>query len=1068
MRVAVMGLVCAGCLFAQANTGSILGTATDSSGAVVPQVKVLLINVKTGLQSSVITNSVGDYVFEFLPPGDYRMEAEVPGFKKFVRENITLDVTRQLRINIALEAGQVTETVSVTARASLVETETGSLSTTVENQQVTSLPLLGRDPQALRLLAPGVVNTGNGPITQGGLVRKDPYYIDGVNSSFHVWSGNPVNPNPDVIAEFKTLTNSFSAEYGESSGAVMISTTKSGTNDMHGTVFEFWRNDALNAGNYFAHKVANLRRNQFGGTMGGPIRKNKTFFFFDMQYTTQTGAAAFTNITVPLPEFRQGDFSRISNVIYDPQTTQTTVDSTGKSVVVRSPFAGNLIPTARINPASLKVQALFPAPLVNTPFANFSAFGANTSTNLEYDVKVDHSFSDKDKMTVRWSAHRSTSNQPAAFGTTAGGPLPGTLGPGYLKNPGRQAVVNWVHLFGSRATNNLNIGWFDQYPKRTTPGYGKLSENDLGIFGMPNGGDKLGTPYFLFTNFEQLGATTDTLFFELQNNNNLTDVASVVLGRHTLKFGGEARHLRTDNLQPGPMNTSWSFNSFFTDQRGVAGTGFDYAGFLLGLPASMNYSIYPDYFRSRTSVYALFAQDDLRLSRKLTLNVGLRWDAPLWYHEAQNRSGVFDLNAGMYQRFGQNGFRDTPWNNNWLNFGPRIGFAWSPLDHRRLVLRGGFGLFSVGTNSAGANGFMITSPIFADADVGRYTTTDQINWKTMLDTIPYVPADKTGKNAISVSVFPDHNPMSHFEQYNFNVENEFKSILVEVGYAGSRGAHLQYGAYNLNAVPVALAPSAQGRFIAPFVRYPQYPNGVTSQSWIGSSDYNSLQIKVERRFTSGLGLVGAYTFAKLIDTGQLGYRDPLVNRRLDRGLAPDNAPQRFTLAFNYRLPFGKGNHWVTRGPLAYVIGGWELNGITTFQSGDSITPGISANTCVCGNNFAVPNVSTNPRLDPSQRTLAHWFDTKAFSVPAPYTIGNAGRGLIYGPHLFNQDLAGVKRFPLPFREGMDVELRAEFYNALNTPQFNDPNVTLGAGTFGQITGSKGAERQGQLALKMHW
>ena len=1064
MRLVMTMLLCGICLFGQANTGSIRGTVSDSTGAVVPSAKISLTNVKTGVQSTVATDGLGDYLFEFLPPGDYRIEAEVAGFKKFVRENITLDVTRQLRIDIPLEAGQVTETVSVTARASLIETETGSLSTTVENQQVTGLPLLSRSPQDLRLLAPGVVNTANGPITQGGLVRKDPYYIDGVNSSFHVWSGNPVNPNPDVIAEFKTLTNSFSAEYGETSGAVMISTTKSGTNDFHGTLFEFWRNDALNAGNFFAHTVPNLRRNQYGGTIGGPIRKNKTFFFFDMQYTDQIGAAAFTNITVPLPAFKQGDFSRLATMIFDPSTTRT-VD--GSANPVRDPFPGNIIPGTRINPASLKVQALFPAPLVNTPFANFSSFGANTSTNLEYDIKVDHTFSEKDKITVRWSAHQATSNQPAAFGTTAGGPLPGTLGPGYSKTPGKQAVVNWVHLFGARATNNLNIGWFDQYPKRTTPGYGKLSENDLGIVGMPNGGDKLGTPYFLFTNFEQLGATTDTLFFELQNNNNLTDTASIVVGKHTLKFGGEARHLRTDNLQPGPMNTSWTFNSFFTDQRGVSGTGFDYAGFLLGLPSAMNYTIYPDYFRSRTSVYALFLQDDWRVNRKLTLNLGLRWDAPLWYHEAQNRSGVFDLTKGQYQIFGQNGFRDTPWDNNWLNFGPRFGFAYSPLANSRLVVRGGFGLFSVGTNSAGANGFMITSPIFADSDVGRYTSTDQITWKTTLDNIPYIPADKTGKNAASVQTFPSHNPMSKFEQYNLNIENEFKSILFEIGYAGTRGVHLQYGAYNLNAIPAALSPLAQGHFISPFVPYPQYPSGVTSNSWIGSSNYNSLQIKAERRFSSGLGFIAAYTFSKLIDVGQLGYRDPLVNRNLDRGLAPDNAPNRFTLAFNYRLPFGKGNRWVTSGPLVYLIGGWELNGITTFQSGDSITPGISTNTCVCGNNFAVPNVSKNPRLDVSQRNFARWFDTSAFSVPAQYTIGNAGRGLIYGPHTFNTDLSGGKRFPLPLREGMDLEFRAEFYNAFNSPQFSDPNVTLGAGTFGRITGSKN-ERQGQLALKLHW
>src|ERR1051326_6228729 len=299
MRILMIALMCAVCAFGQANTGSIRGTVSDSSGAVVPGAKIGLTNVKTGVQSSTTTDGLGAYLFEFLPPGEYRVEAEVSGFKKVIRENITLDVARQLRVDMGVEAGQVSETVSVTARSSLVETETGTLSTTVETAQVANLPSISRNPQDMRLLAPGVVNTNNGPITQGGLVRKDPYYIDGVNSSFHVWSGNPVNPNPDVIAEFKTLTNSFSAEYGETSGAVMVSTTKSGTNEYHGTLFEFWRNDALNAGNFFAHPVANLRQNQYGGTAGGPIRKNKTFFFFDIQRTSMKGAAAFTNITVP-------------------------------------------------------------------------------------------------------------------------------------------------------------------------------------------------------------------------------------------------------------------------------------------------------------------------------------------------------------------------------------------------------------------------------------------------------------------------------------------------------------------------------------------------------------------------------------------------------------------------------------------------------------------------------------------------------------------------------------------------------------------------------------------------
>lgn len=1069
-------------VFAQANSGSIRGTVTDPSGAVIPSAKVTLTNVSTGVQQTVTTDGLGDYLFEFLPPATYRINAEVSGFKKFVRESVTLDVTRQLRVDIGLEPGQLTDTVSVNAEASLIETETGALGTTVENRQVTELPLLGRDPQSLRLLAPGVVNTNNGPITQGGLVRKDPYYIDGVNSSLHVWSGNPVNPNPDVIQEFKTLTNSFSAEYGESSGAIMISTTKSGTNAFHGTLFEFWRNDVLNASNFFAHKVPVLRRNQYGGTVGGPIKKNKTFFFFDTQITKQIGAAAFTNITVPLPEFRAGDFSRIlgaqlgtdalgrpvfKNEIFDPSTTRTIADSSGKSVVIRDPFPGNAIPANRINPAALKVQALFPTAQINTPFANFTNFGSTLNDNLEWDAKVDHSFSDNDKLTVRYSQRRFNTDQPTAFGRLAGGPLPGTLGPGFTKNPGKQVAINEVHIFSPRATNSLNIGWFQVYPKRTTPGYGTISENDLGIFGMPNGAQKLGTPYFNFLNFEQLGATTDTLFFELQNNNSLTDVASLVLGRHSLKFGGEARHLRTDNLQPGPMNTSWTFNTNFTDQRGFNGTGFDYAGFLLGLPQAMNYSIFPDYFRTRTAVYALFLQDDIRVSRKLTVNLGIRWDAPLWYHEAQNRSSNFNLGQGQYQQLGVNGFRNTPWNNNWLNFGPRFGFAYSPFADSKLVVRGGFGMFTVGTLSAGANGFMNNTPLFADSDVGRYTSTDQITPKVTLNQIAYAPADKTGKNATSVAVFPDHNSMSYFEQYNVNVEREFKSVLLEVGYAGTRGVHLQYGSYNLNAIPVALAPLAQGKFAAPYVPYPQYPIGVTSNSWIGSSNYNSLQVKAEKRFSTGLGFIAAYTFSKLIDVGQLGYRDPVVNRNLDRGLAPDNAPHRLTAAYNYEVPFGRGKKWFTKGPLAYVFGGWEVSGITTFQSGFTLTPSTTVNTCVCGNNFAVPNVSGNPNIDPSQRSYGRWFNINAFSIPGQYTIGNAGRGIINGPHLFNTDLNGAKRFPLPWREGMSLEFRAEFYNAFNTPQFNDPNTTIGSGTAGQITGSKN-ERQGQLALKLYW
>jgi hypothetical protein len=539
------------------------------------------------------------------------------------------------------------------------------------------------------------------------------------------------------------------------------------------------------------------------------------------------------------------------------------------------------------------------------------------------------------------------------------------------------------------------------------------------------------------------------------------------LNRHSIRFGGEARKIRTDNFQPNPGTTLWRFAPIFTDQRGFANTGFDYASFLLGLPAQMGYRIFPGFFKSRTSVYALFVQDDIRISRKLTLNLGLRWDAPLWYHEAENRSGVFDLDRGEYILFGQNGFRDTPWKNDWNNFGPRVGFAYSPFAKGKTVIRGGYGIFSVGTMSSGAFGFLQSDPIFADADVGRYNTLDQVNWRTTLDRVPYEPADKTGRNASSVSIYPDDNPMSYFQQWNLNVQQEVAAIMVEVGYSGSKGTHLHYGAYNLNAIPVDLAPAAQGRRIAPFVRYPQYPGGVNVQTWIGSSSYHSLQVKAERRFASGLGFLAAFTFQKLINTGEQGYRDPLGNRDLDRGISPDSAPYRFTVGYSYQLPFGRGHRWLRGGVADAVLGGWEINGITTFQAGFPLTPGLNIDTCVCGS-ATRPDVLRDPNLSGSERTLDRWFDTAAFAAPALYRIGNAGRGLIWGPGMRNFDVEIGKRFYLPMREGMHLELRGEFYNVSNTPYFNNPNVTIGSTTAGRITSVSNNPRQAQLALKLLW
>ena len=1061
-------------LFGQGNTGTILGTVRDTTGAVIPGARVVIQNVATGVQNEVSTTEVGNYVVRFLQPGRYRVETQAEGFRKVVQENVALEMAREQRVDFELTPGDVTEVIEVTAAPPLLETDSGQQATTIENKLMVALPLLGRNPQNLKRLSPGVVQRGGDTVTSGGVVRKDPYFLDGAHSSSHVWSGNPVNPNPDVLQEFKVLSNSFSAEYGQTSGSIMMASMKSGTNEFHGVLYEFLRNDRLNAGNFFNHQRSVLRRNEFGGTVGGPIKRDKTFFFFALDVRRILGKAAFTNLTVPISAFQAGDFSSqlggpvgtdvrgntvFARQIFDPSTTQTIGNA-----AVREPFSNNAIPLTRMSAAARNLQSLYPGPQINAPFRNYNAFGSNGDNSEEYNVKLDHHFSDHDKLMSRLSYKKESSERPCAFPEPAGGGALGECAPQLTANR-YQIVMNHVHTFGPTATNDLHVSWFQVYPKRTIAGFGTVSTNSLGIIGLPDGNDTKGTPEIRFQNFRNLGSSSDTLFFELQNSYGLVNVASIIHGRHSIKVGGEARRIRTDNLQPNPGNTRWWFENTFTDQRGFSASGFDYASFLLGLPTRLDFRIFPGFFGSRSSVYGLFVQDDFRVTSNLTVNLGLRWDAPLYYHEVQNRSGVFDVELGEVRQFGKDGFRDTPWEQDWNNFGPRFGFAYNI--RPKTVIRGGYGLFTVGTMSSGAFGFLQPEPVFADADLGRYNTTDQISPRTTLDLIPYQPKDPTGRGSLSVTEFPDKNPMSYMQQWNFNVQQQVGDFMLEVGYAGSKGTHLGYGGYNRNAIPLALAPEARGRRIAPYVQFPQYPNGVTVNSWIGDSNFHSLQVKAEKRFSSGVGLIAAYTWQKTISGGDEGYRDPLNNRRLDRGVEQNSVPQRLTAGFNLDLPFGKGRRWVESGPATWFIGGWQLNGILTLQGGFPLNPSLNQDSCVCGSSGR-PNVVGDPVLSGSEQSLQRYYNVDAFAQPAQFTVGNAGRGLFYGPAIKTLDLNIAKRFEASIiREGAAFEIRGEFYNLTNSPVFSNPNISIGSADAGRIT-STSDERNIQLALKFYW
>ena len=1071
-------------LLGQGNNATIVGTITDQSGAVMAGVPVVVTNVNTNIRTSAVTDESGNYQMPNLQPGVYQIEVQSPGFKRFVRQNVPLEIDRQLRLNAVLEPGAVTESVNVTAEAPLVQTETGSLSTTMQTRQVASLPLLGRNPQDLKALIPGVARNRDGDVVaQGGMVRKDPYYIDGAHSSNHVWGGTAVNPNPDVIAEVKVMTNSFSAEYGQASGAVMMSTTKSGTNDVHGTLFEFFRNNKMNAGNYFTHQVPVLRFNQFGGTIGGPVVKSKTFFFLATQLSRQRNQTVFSNVTLPLAAFREGDFSSVlgpqvgtdalgrpvlRNQIFDPATARTVRNAAGQDVVVRDPFPGNRIPTSRFSPAAVRLQSIFPLPQTNAVAANYNSVGVNKNDVYSYDLKGDHIFSERDRIMGRYSVDASDTENAMLFDTvTGGGP---NFGP-TVANVGRQAVLNHVHVFGAAATNDLHLSYFRRFPKRYPAGYGVVGLSDYGISGLPNASEKLGTPLIDFSgtgSATSIGSPSGTLLLEKQESFAIVNISSLIRGKHTVKFGGEVRHLRTDNIQPQPDNGRFTFNNRFTDQFGINNTGYDYASFLLGMPANFQYEIYPGYISPRGWVYALFVQDDIRVARNLTINIGLRWDAPLYWRERKNRSGIFSLEQGRFVQFGTDGFRTSLHEQDWLNFGPRFGIAWTPVPGGNTVLRAGYGMFTLSQQGFGQSGGLPRQPIFADADAGRYSTVDQINPRTSLDLIPWERADVTGSNALSVSIYPDKNPIGYFQQWNFNIEQQLGSMMFEVGYAGSKGTHLPYGGYNMNAIGPAQAAEARGRFISPYVPFPQYPNGVTVQSSIGSSYYHALQLKAERRFSGGLAFLAAYTWQKTMAVGDQGYRDPVNNRNLDRGIEANSAPHRFTIGYNYELPFGKGRRWLTGNVVSQVLGGWEINGITTLQSGFPLVFSSNVNTCQCGVTNR-PDVAFDPRLSSGERTTERYFNVDAFSIPAQYQIGNAGRGLVFGPGQINHDVNVGKRFYIPkLPENSNLEFRGEIYNVTNTPYFNNPNTTIGQATVGRITGVADTARRMQLGLKLNF
>ena len=1134
---------------AQQFTGTIQGIIQDSTGAVVPGADVSVINISTNEGRNVTTDSRGAYVAPQLKPGSYRVVVKQTGFKTATVDAIKLDVQQIRAVDVRLDVGGATETVTVTATAAAIEMVSSTVSQTIENKRVVDLPLNGRNPFSLAILSPGVIpGPGSSPFISGGRNATSEVTIDGISD---VNAENNVSildlnytPSVDAVQEFSVQTNAVSAEFGRLGGGVINLITKSGTNQFRGTAFEFLRDSSLDANNFFSNRAGiqkgSFRRNQFGGNIGGPIRKDRTFFFVNYERLQQRAANVGT-FTVPLPEWRRGDFSNLKNaagqpiIIYDPLTTR--VDPNNPTRFIRDPFLNNVIPQERISPIARNLMQYWPQPNttptnVNTQTSNYTAAGTNVSNNNQIDSRVDHEFTEKWRAFARFSSLFNAPSRPFnAYGNLA---TPTNAGP--TDSSARSLSIDNLYTINPTFLLDVRYGLNRRLVNRRPFSSGF----DITQLGFPDRIKQVAAiqalefPRFDLNGLSSLGQETFNDLIIAPTTHSVNVNATKILSSHTLKFGMDYRKFLLNFLQFGSPSGQYVFSQRWTQlnpDQGSATAGFGLASLLIGVPDSGAISHDPTP-ASASSYWAFYVQDDWKVIPKLTVNLGFRYDIDVPRTERFNRLSFFDFNAkspiadvvpanpyfNPANLTGAIGFvspdnrRQTP--TDLKHFGPRVGFAYNLTD--KTVVRSAYGIFYLAsgmqaaghTGSAGMIGYRTTSSMVVSLD-GRTPIAVLDNPFPNGFNLP--TGNSLGSSTslglgIGEGVFIDYRS-PYMQQWNLNVQRELPGkIVFEAAYLGSKGTRLLAGESGItqSQLPesflslgthlqdqvqnpffgIIANPSSPLRFQTVALRqllrpYPQY-NGVNAfRVPYGSSIYHGGTLKADKRFSNGVSFLVAYTWNKLIDDvsttvgflGQASARQNAYDRKAERAIGSQDIAHRFVTSFVYDLPFGRGRqfgqHW---NPVAnWLFGGWQFNGIMTFQSGLPLI--ITQNQ----NNVGLFNPTQRPTWNGKDANLSgstddkvkKWFDTSAFSITPAFTFGNTPRVM---PNLRAD---GMKNFDLSlfknssFNEGkLHVQFRAEFFNAFNRVQFNPPGNQVDSGNFGVVGGQVNSPRQIQLALKL--
>ena len=1061
----LLWLAGAGVCFGQAGRAELFGKIQDPSGLAIPKAKVEAEDQATMVHYGVTSDERGEYHILGLPAGQYALTVEQPGLRTYRQTGVTLRLGDRTGLDVKLEIGQASQTIEVTAAAPVLQTASGEVSLNVDAKKIVTLPLDGRNFIPLVTLAPGVALPGGGsllPRIGGSRPRTNEYIYDGISVQQPEPGQVVFYPIIDGMEEFKLNINAYSPEYGRSNGGTVMVIGKSGSNQFHGSVFEFFRNEALNARNLFAQPgpTPEFRRNQYGATLGGPIQSNRTFFFADWQGTRlRTGVTRFS--VVPTVAQQQGVFTQS---IFDPGTSP------------RTQFVNNTIPTTRFDGLGLQVLQHYPLPNVSGA-NNFVRTATEPDDQDQADFRVDRYFGEKHRVFGRYTFFRDNDTPVTPLPDGSGSLTSGVIGHAITRADALVGDYNW--MISPSALNQFRVGYSRRDLNQTS-----LQNGGITVPGLPANSFASVLPIFTVAGLQQIGPTTAANSNFTTSITEFLDTYTLVHGRHTLKAGADLRREALDVLNPPNPTGLFAFTTTGTNSSAVTGSGNALASLLLGLVNAFSIDIQNNVIQPRAHIAEFFVGDDWKVSPRLTLNIGTRYTLNFPSTEKNDQGAVFNLKTQVLD------FVHTAREVHWGDFGPRFGLAYRIGDS--WVVRSGYGM--VFFEQSGIT-TPFTIPQFPFVQTVGQQSQDNVNAAFGLSNGPTVQVTAPNPNSgLGQGVFgaDRRNGSGYSQQWNFTIQKTFGTNWnFEVGYLGSKNTRLGIPDPNINQLPaqylsqgnalstrvpnpyfgqIPASSSLGGATIAQQLLlrpYPRFTNVVLFRNNVGQSTYNAATAKLERRLSRGLTVTASYTFSKLIDDAssvfsQTIFTGPVLgatgaadanNRHLEKDLSSGDIPRVFSLGWVYDIP------------RLWKIAGWQLAGLVRVQAGDMVPVTQATN-----NNSALGFVVQRPNRvsDPNEfagRTTGKYFNTAAFTPAGPFVIGNSSRDPVRGPGLQNADVMIGKTFRIT--ERVNMEFRAEAFNVSNTPPLNDPNGIFGSSAFGSII-SAGNPRDFEFVLKVHF